>query len=126
MNLIKIHLKKFKDLNEIYDLLNNFKNSKDQIGSDKCHIVKQCCRKYEDHIKNCGELDNKSFCKALDNFRNEYNDYVKTVTTCDDVPKYLNSPFGNDVDFVMLSPFIIIFIISIIILILYKVNMCLS
>lgn len=142
----------FEDVKKIFELYNNFhkfltvgKSSKDCKDLDKCiqlYMSYQNCRV---------DRSNKEFCKAIEKFRNYYYGYItNTATVCSDRDIYLPSfemlqegligseeveessfhdggnhtisPMLEDSYTITLIAFSIIFLISLISYILYKVN----
>ncbi|KMZ94917.1 hypothetical protein PVMG_05528 [Plasmodium vivax Mauritania I] len=113
---------KFQNLDSLYDNFYKFTKKKNEEDNRECHLGIECSEKYNEHIKLCHEASHIGFCKALDKFKNTYNNHMKDESKCENVPRYLNSPFGMDERSIFFTSLITIFAMSIKIFTVYKVS----
>ncbi|SBT02034.1 PIR Superfamily Protein, partial [Plasmodium ovale curtisi] len=114
---------KYKQVNNLFDLYNLFNQFEDPsilFTSDHCDKAKQSADKYNTLLNECQNVINQDYCETLDKFRIQYNQRVKLVNTCEQVPKYLPSYKSNNMAVTILIPIIITLAISFILFFLHK------
>ncbi|KMZ88910.1 hypothetical protein PVBG_05839 [Plasmodium vivax Brazil I] len=114
--------KKFQNLDSLYENFYKFTNKKEERENTKCHFGIECSEKYNEHIKLCHQASNIGFCKALDKFKDTYNNHMKDESKCENVPRYLYSPFGTERRRTFSISLITMFATSTILFTVYKVN----
>ncbi|GAW83932.1 variable surface protein [Plasmodium gonderi] len=136
-NIIRIEHKGKKISNTCQDYVDDLDNDTfyilknlDQLYSDfkaleedptNCSSSSKCYNKYRDLLSICQKGKSRNFCEELREFRQKYNDHMKTALYCPCFPKILYDYYVN-MTTVILSTLIITFVISFIMLILYRVN----
>ncbi|VUZ99456.1 PIR protein [Plasmodium vivax] len=91
INTISEHtIKNFIGLVDMYKKFHNFKNST-ETETNKCNLGKECVLVYEKNIEVCKAGNDYDLCCELDNFRDEYNKYIKENIQCNDLLKILRS-----------------------------------
>ncbi|KMZ82461.1 hypothetical protein PVIIG_06195 [Plasmodium vivax India VII] len=114
------HIKNFRDMVNMYKNFYNFKNNRVENGKDNCYFANECVSLYEKNIKVCKAGSDYDFCDELDNFRDEYNKYMKQNDQCKDLQKILPSYRTYDPIVITSIPCVII-LVSCCIFFLYKV-----
>nr|CAB96719.1 vir33 [Plasmodium vivax] len=111
---------KFENLDSLYDMFYKFTNTQEKMGDTKCDLGKSCSEKYINLIKLCNPVSHIGFCKALDKFKDTYNNHMNDGPECVNVLRYLHSPFGTDKRRTFSISLITIFAMSIIMFTVYK------
>ncbi|KMZ83398.1 hypothetical protein PVBG_06040 [Plasmodium vivax Brazil I] len=94
----------------MYKNFYDFKKDKEESGKDKCSYADKCFRLYNKNIEVCKAGSDYDFCYELDNFRNEYNKYMKENIQCEDSLKILPSYRTYDTVVITTIPCVIIFV----------------
>ncbi|KMZ91860.1 hypothetical protein PVMG_00733 [Plasmodium vivax Mauritania I] len=105
----------------LYENLKKFKN-KEFCNNDKCKCSHNIVNLYTKYIDDCRKGVNTEFCNELDNFRNMYNKHMEKPNECDEVQKILPSARITDNTLIIITPFVIAFVLSCGLFISYKVN----
>ncbi|SCA82148.1 VIR protein [Plasmodium vivax] len=122
LNIINEHdIQNFIDIVDMYKNFYDFKKDKEESGKDKCSYADKCFRLYNKNIEVCKAGSDYDFCYELDNFRNEYNKYMKENIQCEDSLKILPSYRTYDTVVITTIPCVIIFV-ACLFFFLYKVN----
>ncbi|CAG9485337.1 unnamed protein product [Plasmodium vivax] len=111
---------KFQKIDALYDIFYKFMNTQEEENNTQCSLGESCSQKYSDYIKLCQPISHIGFCKALDKFKDTYNMHMKDGPKCENVPRYLYSPFGTDKRRTFSISLITIFAMSIIMFTVYK------
>ncbi|SBT84631.1 PIR protein [Plasmodium ovale] len=112
----------FFNIRELYEFYNNFYNIKNGLItslSDKCEIAKKCSEYYERNMEECQDKTDDGLCKVLLNFKEEYENEMEKVLSCEKAQS-LNAKKSNSFDALVITPFIVTFLISLFTFILYK------
>ncbi|SBT74128.1 PIR protein [Plasmodium ovale] len=112
-------LENLEEIYNMYKYLNQVKEKNALCSGDCCVNAKECVTIYDKYIKNCYIYDTKDLCKALSNFKYEYEEHMKSIE-CPGTPQILASPYGNDPIFASITSFIIILVILSLSFMLYK------
>ncbi|EDL42600.1 variable surface protein Vir15, truncated, putative, partial [Plasmodium vivax] len=111
LNIINEHdIQNFIDIVDMYKNFYDFKKDKEESGKDKCSYADKCFRLYNKNIEVCKAGSDYDFCYELDNFRNEYNKYMKENIQCEDSLKILPSYRTYDTVVITTIPCVIIFV----------------
>ncbi|KMZ87221.1 hypothetical protein PVBG_04006 [Plasmodium vivax Brazil I] len=105
----------------LYENLKKFKNN-EFCNNDKCKCSHNIVNLYTKYIDDCRKGVNTEFCNELDNFRNMYNKHMEKPNECDEVQKILPSARITDNTLIIITPFVIAFVLSCGLFISYKVN----
>ncbi|SCA60034.1 hypothetical protein PVC01_000041300 [Plasmodium vivax] len=73
---------KFENLDSLYDMFYKFTNTQEKMGDTKCDLGKRCSEKYINLIKLCNPVSHIGFCKALDKFKDTYNNHMNDGPEC--------------------------------------------
>ncbi|SBT55883.1 PIR Superfamily Protein [Plasmodium ovale wallikeri] len=84
-----------------------------------CVVAKNCADSYNNYVKECYKNTDDAFCNELENVRTKYYETMITVT-CPGVPKTLPSTKPHNIAAIIITPLVILLIITFIIFILYK------
>ncbi|KMZ96094.1 hypothetical protein PVNG_06284 [Plasmodium vivax North Korean] len=118
----KKKLEKFQKLDSLYDIFYKFTSTQEEGDNGKCALGKTCSEQYYTHIKICDKNSNIGFCMALDKFKDGYNAHMNYGPKCENVPRYLYSPFGTERRRTFSISLITMFAMSTILFTVYKVN----
>ncbi|EDL42839.1 variable surface protein Vir2/15-like [Plasmodium vivax] len=118
-NITKDAFLNIQTLAVLYENLENFKKHK-SCGNNKCNCAHNIVELYMKYIDDCRRGVNTEFCNELDNFRNIYNEHMEKPNECDKVQKILPSARITDNTLIIITPFVIAFVLSFILFILYK------
>ncbi|KMZ97760.1 hypothetical protein PVNG_03343 [Plasmodium vivax North Korean] len=105
----------------LYQNFENFKNNQ-SCDNNKCKCAHNIVDLYTKSINYCRKDVNTVFCNELDNFRNMYNKHMEKQNECDEVQKILPSARITDNTLIIITPFVIAFVLSCGLFISYKVN----
>ncbi|VUZ99426.1 PIR protein [Plasmodium vivax] len=81
-----VELKKLIELHENFD---NFLNDKYKTDDKHCIYGKKCVESYLTYIDDCYYDYDRTFCKLLEKFREDYNDEAERVINCQNVSRDL-------------------------------------
>lgn len=115
-------LENLKEIYNMLDLFNKVKLNTTPCSGDCCSNIIQCVSIYNKYIDNCYADSMDYICQEISKLKHEYDDHMKTVTTCPEAVKILIPPKENNTSVTILIPCIIILIIPSFLFILYKVN----
>ncbi|KMZ91139.1 hypothetical protein PVMG_00013 [Plasmodium vivax Mauritania I] len=90
--------KKLKDLYELYDDFNKFKDEPLVDTKETCQYGKKCVENYKKHVKDCKENYKNGLCMNLIYFKNEYDNHRTHVKSCWNDMSYLD-PIKTDMSF---------------------------
>ncbi|KMZ77222.1 hypothetical protein PVIIG_05881 [Plasmodium vivax India VII] len=113
----------YQELKNIYNIYDDFNKFKEQStnGSDKtCTIGRTCVTIYEENVDSCINNYKNGFCWNLINFKYEYDNHKTKVKSCWNDMKYLK-PIKTDLAAIISLSFVLMALISFILLYLYKV-----
>ncbi|KMZ88617.1 hypothetical protein PVBG_04826 [Plasmodium vivax Brazil I] len=115
-----VELKKLIELHENFD---NFLNDKYKTDDIHCIYGKKCVESYLTYIDDCYYDYDRTFCKLLENFREDYNDKAEHVINCQNVSRDL-PPIkkGSKATAIMVPIFFTSLTIFSIVFLLYKVR----
>ncbi|SBT73380.1 PIR protein [Plasmodium ovale] len=114
---------KIEKLIELHENFDTFQSSPNPTKEEDCIYAKTCYEKYNLHADEFCKDGWNEFCDELYNFKERYDKGMKSITTCgEDIPKTLPSLIGNST-FVFLVPFVMVFLMPLILFILYKFNL---
>ncbi|SBS93131.1 PIR Superfamily Protein [Plasmodium ovale curtisi] len=106
-------------LTDLYKMFNAFKGN----GGNSCtnhDQVQQCAQKYNTYVDECYSGDDDDFCDELENFKQTYENYMKTSTCPETIPKILPPIKRHNIGATVSIPFAIILVVSFFLFILYK------
>ncbi|KMZ98985.1 hypothetical protein PVNG_03824 [Plasmodium vivax North Korean] len=81
-----VELTKLIELHENFD---NFLNNKYKTDDKHCIYGKKCVESYLTYIDDCYYDYDRSFCKLLEKFKEDYNEVAKHVINCEEVSRNL-------------------------------------
>ncbi|SBT73820.1 PIR protein [Plasmodium ovale] len=113
-------LEKLKEIYNMHELFYKVKLNATPCSGDCCSNITQCVSIYNKYIDNCYADSMDYICQEISKLKHEYDDHMKTVTTCPDAVKILIPPKENNTGVTILIPCIIILIIPFFLFILYK------
>ncbi|CAG9484362.1 unnamed protein product [Plasmodium vivax] len=112
--------KKLKDLYELYDDFNKFKDEPLVDTKETCQYGKKCVENYKKHVKDCKENYKNGLCMNLIYFKNEYDNHRTHVKSCWNDMSYLD-PIKTDMSFSIFTVISVLSVISFVLFLLYKV-----
>ncbi|SCO65064.1 VIR protein [Plasmodium vivax] len=110
---------KIKDLVQMYDDFNDFKNESITKINNVCNHGDKYYTLYQQHVGGCKENHENPFCLKLIHFREYYNEHKKNVKYCKHKLQYL-TPIISDLSSTILIPTAAISAMSFAFLISYK------
>ncbi|SBT73393.1 PIR protein [Plasmodium ovale] len=112
-------LKNLINLTDLYKIFNSFKDARDNSCTNEGQ-VQQCAEKYNIYVDECYAGDDDDFCDELENFKQTYENYMKTSSCPETIPKILPPIKRHNIGATVSIPFAIILVISFFLFILYK------
>ncbi|SBT56518.1 PIR Superfamily Protein [Plasmodium ovale wallikeri] len=110
---------KVEKITNIYDVFNKYISQVTSEGPGK-KCTSDCINLFTSYADECRKLDDKDFCNELILFRKQYNFFIQSVRMCEK-EEYLLPPVETfDTVNVIILPFSLIFVTSLILLLLYK------
>ncbi|SBT01753.1 PIR Superfamily Protein [Plasmodium ovale curtisi] len=94
-------------LSELYKIFNACKSREDNSYTN-CDCVKDCAEKYIIYVDDCYSGNDNDFCYELENFKQKYENYMKTAACPASVPKTLHSINRHNIAAIVSTPFVII------------------
>ncbi|SBS95296.1 PIR Superfamily Protein [Plasmodium ovale curtisi] len=110
----KDHLKQFstdmlENLIKLFELYSKFNIINKEISScNKCDCVKASADLYNNFLDECYAGDDNDFCDELENFKQTYENYMKTSTCPETIPKILPPIKRHNIGATVSIPFAII------------------
>ncbi|SBT58354.1 PIR Superfamily Protein [Plasmodium ovale wallikeri] len=89
---------------KMYSELSKFKSTHDIGVHERCQYVAQCVTSYNSYIRLCNNSIYRDLCNALEEFRQNYNEYMDSQTICESIPKHLPPAFGHNIIVISLIP----------------------
>ncbi|KNA02224.1 hypothetical protein PVNG_04455 [Plasmodium vivax North Korean] len=111
------------ELKVLYDLYDDFYNFKtESLGNRKtiCDHGTKCVTIYKHHVDKCQQNYENGLCINLIIFKNQYDEHIENINWCHEKIQHLDS-IESDMKAIILLPFVVMIVISIILLLLYKV-----
>ncbi|SBT58932.1 PIR Superfamily Protein [Plasmodium ovale wallikeri] len=109
-----------KSIYELYDNLNGFKTDKTEPITNRCHYVETCFNSYMKYEEECSQNHSNALCNEMENFRSEYNKYMKEISACGQDKQMLPSFKSHNIAVIVLIPLFIILVIVFLLYYLYK------
>ncbi|SBT83170.1 PIR protein [Plasmodium ovale] len=113
-------LEKLKEIYNMHELFYKVKMNAKPCNGDCCSNITQCVSIYNKYIDNCYADSMDYICQEISKLKHEYDNHMKTVTTCPEAIKILIPPKEYNTGVTILIPCIIILIIPFFLFILYK------
>ncbi|SBT85892.1 PIR protein [Plasmodium malariae] len=79
-------LKNLKELYSYYDNFNKFKGKDEDSGGHICSDINNLYSLYKSNYEKCQKNSDDAFCEELSNFKEAYENKMKTLTPCDGLP----------------------------------------
>lgn len=105
---------------DIYDRFDKFHSQFSSTPSIK-NCTSDCIELFKGYSDECKKGNDYDFCYELKNFREQYNEFIKNVITCEDEQYFLPPVQMFDTGNMIIIPFVIIALAAFIFPILYKV-----
>ncbi|SBT56227.1 PIR Superfamily Protein [Plasmodium ovale wallikeri] len=122
----KDYLKQFstdmlENLMKLFELYSKFNiNNKEISSCNNCDCVKASADLYNKFADECYAGDDNDFCDELENFKQTYENYMKTSSCPETIPQILPPIKRHNIGATVSIPFAIILVISFFLFILYK------
>ncbi|KMZ76707.1 hypothetical protein PVIIG_05318 [Plasmodium vivax India VII] len=122
-NIERNELEELKKLIELHEKFNNFLKNEYKAGDKNCIYGTECVNTYLTYIQDCYYDYDRSFCKSLEKFREEYNDEALHVSNCEKVSRNL-PPIekGSKATSIMVPIFFTTLTLFSVVFLLYKVK----
>ncbi|SBT73857.1 PIR protein [Plasmodium ovale] len=111
---------KVKNLYEVYDNFNKFRNTKEPEIGEKCAYATNCVTSYKECIRKCHESSDHNFCNEVEKFRWIYYEHMQSSNTCSGIPNELPSTRTYNLTVVVLVPGLIALVFPFLLFIFYK------
>ncbi|KMZ88761.1 hypothetical protein PVBG_05853 [Plasmodium vivax Brazil I] len=109
-----------KVLYDLYDDFYKFKTESSGNRKTKCDHGTKCVTIYKQHVDKCQKKYENGLCINLIMFKNQYDEHIENMKWCHEKIQHLDS-IESDIKTIILLPFVVMIVISIILLLLYKV-----
>ncbi|SBS90663.1 PIR Superfamily Protein [Plasmodium ovale curtisi] len=119
----KISYDIFKNVKSIYELCDNsnsFKTDKTEPITNICHYGETCFNSYTKYEEEYSQNYSNALCNEMENFRSEYNNYMKEILACGQDKQMLPSFKSHNIAEIGLIPLFIILVIFFLLYYLYK------
>ncbi|KMZ96056.1 hypothetical protein PVNG_05945 [Plasmodium vivax North Korean] len=120
-NLNSDTFKTIKNLLSLHDYFSKYEK-KSQCHGKVCDCAEECVKIYNEYIEKCNKHYSSSLCTELNKFAEKFNKHLNQDNECKGKITKLETFNGYNLEIIILIPIILIFVISFLFIILYKVK----
>ncbi|KMZ95170.1 hypothetical protein PVMG_05088 [Plasmodium vivax Mauritania I] len=113
--------KTIKNLLSLHDYFSKYEK-KSQCHGKVCDCAEECVKIYNEYIEKCNNHYSSSLCTELNKFAEKFNKHLNQDNECKGKITKLETFSGYNLEIIILIPIILIFVISFLFIILYKVK----
>ncbi|KMZ95679.1 hypothetical protein PVMG_05823 [Plasmodium vivax Mauritania I] len=113
---------KLLNANKLIELYTIFRNEQRTPGKCYCSCASECYSLHKKYVVECNNQTDEDFCSELENFKYLYDRNMRSIGTCINAPKTLESVKPNVPSSPIVFPLMLALAMHSLLFILYKVN----